>query len=270
MKKSIVSIIVAKSKRLFFCLLAITLLSVDALAVPIDLGTASSFGILAGSAVTNTGNTSINGDLGLWPNNASSITGFPPGFYTGALHAGDGVAQQAQVDALAAYNSLTGMTFTQDLTGQDLGGLTLTAGVYRFSSSAQLTGGLTLDAQNNPDAIFIFQIGSTLTTGTNSAVMMINAPANFSNQYWQIGSSATLGTDTAFLGNILAFQSITLNGGSLYGRAIALNGAVTISANETIIVPEPATIAMLLMGAGVLSGRLRKHHQKLWVKKAVI
>lgn len=263
MKKSTISKIACKPRLLSLCLLAIALLSINAYAAVVDLGTAASFGVLAGSAITSTGNTSIDGDIGIWPDTASSVTGFPPGFYTGVIHAGDAVAQQAQLDALAAYNGLAGMAYTMDLSGQDLGGMTLTPGVYSFSSSAQLTGGLTLDAQNNPNAMFVFQIGSTLTTTTEAAVLMINAPDGFSNQYWQVGSSATLGVDTEFEGTILAFSSITLNGGSLDGRAIALNGAVNIAAQETIIVPEiipePATIALLIFGAGFVSRKVRKN-----------
>ena len=250
MKKEILTL-------LFICLLVLTLLSISAYASPpVDLGAAASFGVLGGSAVTNTGNTIINGDLGIWPNEASSITGFfPPGIYTGALHAGDGVALQAQSDVTAAYISLANMGVTLDLSGTDLGGLTLTSGVYHFSSDAYLTGQLTLNVENNPNSLFVFQIGSALTTGSGSSVIMTNAPENFCNKYWQVGSSATLGTDTAFIGNILALTSITLNGGTLDGRALARNGAVTISAAETItptipcVIPEPATIALLGLGA---------------------
>ncbi len=244
--------------RLFICLLVLTLLSISAYATPpVDLGAAASFGVLGGSTVTNDGSSVINGDLGVWP--GSSITGFPPGIYTGALHAADGVAQQAQSDVTAAYDFLAAMTPTVDLTGTDLGGLTLTSGVYSFSSSAQLTGQLTLNVENNPDAYFVFQIGSTLTTAEDSSVVMMNAPVNFCNKYWQV-DTATLGTGTAFIGNILALTSITLNGGTLDGRALARNGAVTISAAETITptcVPEPATICLL--GLGALSLLRRKH-----------
>jgi hypothetical protein len=197
-----------------------------------SLGAAESFAVLGASAVTNTGPSVIIGDLGIWPNNASSVTGFPPGSYSGALHAADAVALQAQSDVTAAYIALAGQPVTQDLTGTDLGGLTLNPGVYHFSSSAQLTGTLTLDAQNNANSVFIFQIGSTLTTATDSSVVVINAPPNFCNKYWQVGSSATLGVHTAFQGNILALTSITLNtGASLSGRALARNGAVTMDDN---------------------------------------
>ncbi len=248
--------------KLLLCLLAIAMFSTASGAAPIVLGTSSSFGILAGSTITNTGDTSIDGDIGIWPSNASSITGFPPGSYTGSLHAGDGVAQQAQSDAAVAYNNLAGLVMTQDLTGLDLGSMTLTSGVYRFSTSAQLTGGLSLDAQNDPDAYFVFQIGSTLTTADSSAVVLLNAPVGFDSVYWQVGSSATLGIGTAFTGSILADQSITLNGGTMYGRALALNGAVTIAAQETIIVPEPATMALLVFGAGFVVRKAKGIRQK--------
>jgi type VI secretion system secreted protein VgrG len=210
------------------------------------LGTAESFGVLGGSAVTNTGNTVINGDLGVWPGLA--ITGFPPGIVNGTTYAGGAVALQAQSDLTTAYNTLAGMAVTQVLTGQNLGGKTLTAGVYFFSSSADLTGILTLDGPGD----FVFQIGSTLdTAANNSSVLVING-ANAGNVYWQVGSSATLGTNSAFKGSILALASITLNTGATIenGRALARNGAVTLDDN-TITVPEPAT--MLLLGLGSLT-----------------
>ena len=209
----------------------------------ISLGTASDFAVLGGSTVTNTGSSVITGDLGVSPGTA--ITGFPPGIVNGTIHAGDASAALAQTDLTTAYNTLAGMTLTQDLTGQDLGGLTLTAGIYFFSSSAQLTGDLTLSGPGD----FVFQIGSTLTTATNSSVLAIGG-ADAGNVYWQVGSSATLGTDTAFKGSILALTSITLDTGATIesGRALACNGAVTLDGN-IITVPEPATIAILGFGA---------------------
>jgi hypothetical protein len=196
-----------------------------------SLGTAQSYAVLGGSTVTNTGPSVINGDLGVSP--GSAVTGFPPGIVTnGALHAADAVALQAQNDLTTAYNNLAGQGCTTDLTGQNLGGMTLTPGVYCFSTSAQLTGTLTLNALGNANSVFIFKIGSTLTTASNATVSVINGgPA--CNVFWQIGSSATLGTGTTFAGNILALTSITLNTGArISGRALARNGAVTLDTNN--------------------------------------
>jgi hypothetical protein len=193
------------------------------------LGTAESFAVLAGSTATNTGLTVVTGDLGVWP--GTTITGFPPGIVIGTTYAGNAVAQQAQSDVTVAYNDLAGRACDADLTGTDLGGLTLTQGVYCFSSAAQLTGQLTLDAEGSGDALFIFQIGSTITTASNSSVLVINGGTEC-NVYWQVGSSATLGTSTAFGGNILALTSITLNTDTVVsGRVLAQNGAVTMDTN---------------------------------------
>jgi len=224
------------------------------------LGTTESFAVLGGSAVTNTGATVVTGDVGIWPNGASSVTGFPPGSITGTLHAGDAVALQAQSDLTVAYNSLAGQACDTDLTGTDLGGLTLNPGVYCFSTGAQLTGTLTLDALGDPDAVFIFQIGTTLTTATNSRVQVINGgPDSACNVYWQVGSSATIGTATEFEGNILALTSITLvTGSSVSGRLLARNGAVTLDTNAVggcgagvcpIIELNPVTLPQGTLGA---------------------
>lgn len=190
------------------------------------LGTTTTFAVLGGSAVTNTGSSVLTGDLGVWP--GLSITGFPPGTVTGTTHLGDAVAQQAQSDLTTAYNDLAGQACGTDLTSQDLGGMTLPPGVYCFSTSAQLTGTLTLDAQGDPGAIFIFQIGSTLTTASSSVVQLINGGSSC-NVFWQVGSSATLGTTTTLAGSILALQSITLTtSASVSGQLLARNGAVTL------------------------------------------
>lgn len=209
------------------------------------LGASESFAVLAGSTATNTGPTTIIGDLGVSP--GTSVTGFPPGVVIdGAIHVNDAVAQQAQADLTVAYNNLAGQAPTADLTGQDLGGMTLTAGVYLFTSSAQLTGTLTLDAQGDADAVFIFQIGSTLTTASSSNVVVINGGSDC-NVFWQVGSSATLGTGSALAGNVLALTSITMTtGATLSGRALARNGAVTLDTNEAAVCAvgcEPITLA---------------------------
>ena len=194
-----------------------------------NLGGAAPFGVLAGTTVTNTGASQVIGNVGVSPGTA--IIGLTPGMVVGTIHAGDAVAAQAQADALAAYNNLAGQACDTVLSGQDLGGLTLTPGVYCFASSAQLTGTLTLNAQGNPDAVFIFQIGSTLTTASNAAVLLVNG-GNTCNIFFQVGSSATLGTDTSFEGNIIANASITLDTrAGIHGRALALNGAVTMDTN---------------------------------------
>lgn len=202
------------------------------------LGTAADFAVLGGSTVTNTGATVVNGELGVSP--GSSVTGFPPGIVMppGTIHLADGVAGQAQTDLTTAYNGITGMPALVDLTGTDLGGLTLTPSVYGFTSSATLTGTLTLDAQGDPNAIFIFKIGSSLTTASNSSVLVINGGSDC-NVFWQVGSSATLGTTSTLAGNILALTSITLNtGAGLSGRALARNGAVTLDGNSVAICPS--------------------------------
>jgi hypothetical protein len=192
---------------------------------PVGLGTADSFAVLGGATVTNTGLSVINGDLGLAP--GSAVTGFPPGTVNGTIHVADAVAGQAKTDLVTAYDDAAGRLPALAIPA-DLGGLTLTAGVYKRASSLGLTGAVTLDAQNNPNAVFVFQAGSTLTTASASRVNLING-AQACNVYWQVGSSATLGTTTNFSGVILAMDSITMNNGVvLLGRAFARNAAVTL------------------------------------------
>jgi outer membrane autotransporter protein len=203
------------------------------------LGTAAPFAVLAGSAVTNTGPTvltgtaALPGDLGVSP--GSSITGFPPGILTGPgaeIDDANAIAIQAQIDLITAYNNLAGRPTSVNLTGDNLGGLTLVPGVYNFSSSAQLTGTLTLNGLGNPNAVFIFNIGSALTTASASDIALING-AQGANVFWRVGSSATLGTATSFTGDILALTSITLDTGAMItcGAAWAHNGAVTLDDN---------------------------------------
>jgi uncharacterized protein with beta-barrel porin domain len=198
-----------------------------------DLGTAANFAVLAGSTVTNTGSTVLLGSLGVSP--GAAITGFPPGLVLapGGTFIADAVAVQAQIDLANGYNQAASRPATANLTGQNLGGLTLTPGVYTFAAAAQLNGALTLNALGNPNAVFIFNVGSTLTTGTNSSVTVIGGGLG-SNVYWRVGSSATLGTTTVFVGDILALTNITLDTGAniTCGSALARNGAVTLDTNN--------------------------------------
>jgi Ice-binding-like len=195
-----------------------------------SLLTAASFAVLAGSTVTNTGSTVINGNVGVSP--GSAVTGFPPGIVNGVISVADAVAAQAQIDNISAYNVLAGKPVTTNLTGQDLGGKTLIAGVYGFNTSAQLTGTLTLNGQGNPNSVFIINTGSTLTTASGSSISLING-AQGGNVFFRVGSSATLGTSTSFVGDILALTSITLNTSAkiICGDALAQNGAVTLDSN---------------------------------------
>jgi len=166
----------------------------------------------------------------------TAVTGFPPGVVTGgAIHGGDATAAQAQTDVTTAYNNIASTPCTLDMTGLDLGWRTLTPGVYCFSAAAALTGTLTLDFQNDPNAVFLFKTGSTLTTASASSVVLANSGGSTCppNVYWLVGSSATLGTGTKFIGNILALASITLTTGArVDGRALARNGAVTMDTNN--------------------------------------
>ncbi len=202
--------------------------SAQAAQPPVGLGTASSFAVLAGSAVTNTGPSVLTGDLGVSPGTA--ITGFPAGQVNGTMHSADAVAGQAKADLTTAYNDAAGRTPATAIAG-DIGGLTLTPGVYKSTSSVLLTGDVILNAGGDPNAVFIFQIGSTLTTATGSRVQLING-ANACNVFWQIGSSATIGTTTAFRGTMLALTSITATTtATIDGRLLARNGAVTLDTN---------------------------------------
>jgi hypothetical protein len=199
---------------------------------PVDLKSAGNFVILAGSTVTNTGPTVITGaDLGLSP--GSAVTGFPPGTLTppADMHVTDPIAAQAQLDLTAAYNYAAGVSGGAVLPA-DMKGLTFTPGVWKNSSSVMLSAGnVTLDAQGNANAVFIFQVGSTLTTLGSTQVILAGG-AQAKNIFWQVGSSATLGTNSIFMGTIMSLQSITLKtGASLTGRALARNGAVTLDSN---------------------------------------
>jgi aspartate 1-decarboxylase len=210
-----------------------TLVTFAAYASAQSLGSAENFAVLGASTVTNTGVSHITSNVGVSP--GSAITGFPPGIITnGSLHAADGPATQAHADFAQAYNDFAGLASppANNMSGTDLGGKTLTPGVYRFDTSATSAGALTFDAQNNPSARFVVQIGTTLVTSSNSSVVLLNG-ADARNVYFQVGSSATLGSGSSFIGNILAYASVTtVSGTTVTGRLMALNGAVTLDTNN--------------------------------------
>ena len=253
------------------------------------LGSADDFAVLGGSTVTNTGFSNLDGSLGLYP--GTSITGLGPGadqvtFSSGTVHQTDAYAQQAPLDALRAHTALSLLTPAVNLTGQDLGNYNaanlgaLAPGVYSFDSAAAITGLLQLDAQNTYGAYWVFQISSTLTTAAgNSIVSLINSAGGADvGIFWLVGTSATVGTDTTLLGNVLASTSITLGNGAdiLGGGAFALNGAVTMHSNTIntgfsgglvfaddqsmtlVAIPEPASMTMLTMGLVGVCGWLRR------------
>lgn len=208
----------------------------------VDLKSAAGFAVLAGSAVSNSaGATVLNGDLGVSP--SATVNGFPPGTVTGATHAADPTAAQAKIDLTAAYLEIQGRTTNSQTLPGNLGGLTFAPGLYTNSTSVLISGAgpgnnVTLDAQGDANASFIFQMGSTLTTGPGSQVIL-SGGAKATNVYWQVGTSATLDTTSIFKGNVLAQTSITLKtGATLEGRALAQNGAVTLDTN-TVTTPAP-------------------------------
>jgi hypothetical protein len=194
---------------------------------PIDLGTATSFSVLASSTVTNTGPSIVHGDLGV--STGTAVTGFPPGLVLGTTHTGtDGVGAQAKSDMIAAYNTAAGSGPVNNV-ATELAGTSLPGGVYR-SDTLGLTGTLTLNGDSS--TVWIFQAGSTLITASNSSVKFTGG-ANACNVFWQIGSSATLGAGTAFAGTVLAHDSISANtGANVEGRLFAQTGAVTLDTND--------------------------------------
>ncbi len=214
----------------------------------VNLGAADGFAILAGSTVTNTGSSVISGDLGLSPGNA--VTGFPPGTLNGSQHVADAAAVQAQTDLVTAFNDAAGRT-PVSIVPTELGGTTKTAGIYASTDGTfGITGTLTLDAQGDPSAVFIFKTASTLITAGSSRVVLVNG-AQACNVFWQVNSSATLGANSVLKGNILALTSATLTtGANVEGRVLARNGAVTLDTNTitravcapVIVVPVPVVV----------------------------
>jgi hypothetical protein len=199
------------------------------------LGKAGAFVVLASSTVTNTGSTSLTGDLGVYP--GTSVLGFPPGTIVGTMHVTDPAAKDAQADLTTAYNYAAGLTDGAVTVAGNIGGQTLTPGLYKSTSSLAISSGdLTLDAQGDESGIFIFQVASALTTTTGRKVFLAGG-AKSANVYWQVGSEATLGTNSVFKGTIMAQASVTLTtGAELTGRALARTGQVTMDAN-TIVKP---------------------------------
>ncbi len=212
--------------------------SASAATPPVSLGTAANFAVLAGSTVTNTGPTTVNGDLGLSP--GTSVTGFPPGTVVGTVHAADSAASQAQTDLTAAYTDLAARVPTATIP-VELGGTTETPGVYASPAGTfGITGTVTLDAKGDPNAVFIFKAASTLITASASNVNLING-AQAANVYWEVGSSATLGTFSILRGNILALASVTVTTGvTVDGRVLARTAAVTLD-SDTITRPAAAS-----------------------------
>jgi hypothetical protein len=264
MKKNIISTANNKYARriVFGFAFALTFVHRNASAIEVNLGTANNYAVLAGSTITSTGATVINGGLGLTP--GSAVTGSP--IVNGLYDVDNARAVLAQNDLTTAYNAAAGLAPNQNLTGENLGGLTLTPGVYFFASTAQLTGLLTLNALGNPDAVFVFQIGSSLITASDSSVVTINNGGSTTpgiSTFWQVGSSATIGTTTAFEGNILALTSITAETGAtvLDGRLLARNGEVTLDDNTITAPPAEAQdqgspvpdtgSTLLLLGSGL-------------------
>jgi hypothetical protein len=239
-------------------------------AQPVNLGTAGNFGVLAGSAVTNIGTTAIIGNLGVSPGTA--VSGFPPGTVSGGTHIGsDPVAIQAQTDLTAAYINAAGRPPGAVVAG-DIGGQTLSPGTYTSSSTLGITGNLTL----NGAGVYIFQIASGLTTASGSQVVLAGG-ATADNVFWQVGSSATLGTGSTFNGNILAQASITIpTGAVLNGRALARTGAVTLHSNALTSpggsgppgppppAATPAPSSLILVAIGLACAALYVRRDRLW------
>lgn len=239
--------------------------SASAAELPVPLGAAANFAVLAGTTITSTGLSMVNGDIGVSPGTA--VTGFPPGQLNGSLHANDAAAVAGQSDLAIAYNDAVSRTTTAVVSDQ-LGGTTKTTGVYEsVAGTFDITGDLTLDAQGDPNAVFIFKTTTTLITGASSMVNLANG-AQACNVFWQVGSSATLGANSTLRGNLLAFTSITVGAAlAVDGRTLAINGAVTmdtatitrstcaVPGELSISAPETADLGSANLG-GVVSGNL--------------
>jgi len=235
--------------RLLACatlILALALPQVTA-QTAIDLGSASSFAVVAGTSIISTGTTLINGDLGVSP--GATVTETPAMTVSGARNINDSIASNAQLALTAAYNDAAGQTPTLSLgAAYDLGGATWTPGVYNSTGTFAITGILTLNAQSNPNAVWIFQAGSTLTAAVSSQIQFING-GSANNVFWQVGSSATFNDSSQIVGNVLALTSITLtSGATVDGRLLARNGTVSLIGNIVSVptaIPEPSTYALL-------------------------
>ena len=253
---------VATSIAVALLLLAQT--NAEAQGSKVNLGSAGRFAVLAGSEITSTPTSSINGDVGLSPSARSKIAGLTPVEVNGSIFAADDggaiatMLTDAKGDLTIAYNDAAGRTLAPiDVANADLGGRTLAPGLYKSSGTLNITGNLTLDAEGNPDAVFIFQIASSLTTAAGSQVILVRG-ANAENIFWQVGTSAALATTTSFKGTILADQSISLStGATLLGRALARIGAVTLDSNS-VTVPQAPPSGVVLFSASRTDGEFTR------------
>jgi hypothetical protein len=217
----------------------------------VPLGSAATFGVLAATTVTSTGNSTINGDLGVSPGN--TVAGAPT--VNGTSHLNDPIAAQAQADLLTAYNNAAGRTLGAVLVAGNLGGQTLAPGLYTSSSSLEISSGdLTLDASGDTNAVWIFQMATTLVT-TSGRQVILTGGAQAGNVYWQVGSSATIGGSSVFKGTILAYTSITMDtsGTVLGGRLLAMHGEVALDGN-TVTVPTTVSASITLVSSAVVAG----------------
>ncbi|MGD0014460.1 MAG: ice-binding family protein [Bryobacteraceae bacterium] len=233
----------------------------------VPLGTAGNFVVLAGSGISNTGNSVLTGDLGLSP--GSAVSGFPPGIVIGTQHVDDAGAVQAKADLVVAYNNAAGRTGATILPG-DIGGQTYGPGVYHTNGGDSL--GITGTLHLSGAGVYIFQIGSTLDTAAGNSVVSLESGATAANVFWQVGSSATLGTNTTFNGTILALTSITATtGASVSGRLLARNGAVTLDDNALTLSagggpfppPVPAPSSVILVAIGLACAALYQGRERL-------